>query len=131
MAKKKNYLSVLEKVRGHLEVIYPELEQQPLAEQIVAVMGLDKDDLGPKPYRNNWSKKDVITITYGDSIVRDNERPLQTLHKFFNKHMKPAINGMHILPFFPWSSDDGFSVINYVMVNESLGDWADVEVEVT
>ena len=68
MAKKKNYLSVLEKVRGHLEVIYPELEQQPLAEQIVAVMGLDKDDLGPKPYRNNWSKKDVITITYGDSI---------------------------------------------------------------
>ncbi len=127
MAKRKHYLSVLEKVAGHLRVIYPDQEPKSLAEKIVSAMALDEGDLGPKPYRNNWTRKDVITITYGDSIVREGERPLRTLHGFLNKHMKSAINGVHILPFFPWSSDDGFSVINYVMVNESLGDWNDIE----
>ena len=127
MAKRKNYLTLQEKVCNHLDVIYPESNNESLAEIIISTMGLDKDNLGPKPYRNNWSKKDVIVITYGDSIVRDGEKPLKTLKTFLNQHAKPAINGVHILPFFPWSSDDGFSVINYVMVNESLGDWTDIE----
>ena len=33
---------------------------------------------------------------------------------------------VHLLPFFPYSSDDGFSVINYRQVNESLGGWEDI-----
>ncbi|MCK4709207.1 MAG: alpha-glucosidase C-terminal domain-containing protein, partial [Gammaproteobacteria bacterium] len=36
-------------------------------------------------------------------------------------------NSIHILPFYPYSSDDGFSVINYKKVNENLGEWPDIE----
>ncbi|KAF2956610.1 alpha-amylase family glycosyl hydrolase [Marinitoga sp. 38H-ov] len=73
------------------------------------------------------TEKDVILITYGDSIKKNGEKPLNTLHKFLNEHVKGIINTVHILPFFPYSSDDGFSVIDYKKVNPELGDWEDIE----
>lgn len=66
-------------------------------------------------------------ITYGDSVIEENERPLVTLNRFLHKYCKNTINNVHILPFFPYSSDDGFSVIDYSSVNESLGTWDDIE----
>ncbi|WP_206076212.1 alpha-amylase family glycosyl hydrolase [Marinitoga lauensis] len=73
------------------------------------------------------TEKDVILITYGDSIKKEGEKPLHTLHKFLNDHVKDIINTVHILPFFPYSSDDGFSVIDYKKVNPELGNWEDIE----
>ncbi|OQY08990.1 MAG: sugar phosphorylase [Marinitoga sp. 4572_148] len=75
----------------------------------------------------NLTEKDVILITYGDSIRKEGEKPLHTLHKFLNDHIKGIINTVHILPFFPYSSDDGFSVIDYKKVNPELGNWEDIE----
>ncbi len=66
-------------------------------------------------------------ITYGDSIHSPDRVPLQSLSKFMHRHLSGLINGVHILPFFPYSSDDGFSVINFAQVNESLGSWQDIE----
>jgi sucrose phosphorylase len=57
-----------------------------------------------------FSQEDVILITYGDSLLKEGEAPLVTLHKFANKYLKGAISNIHFLPFFPYSSDDGFSV---------------------
>jgi sucrose phosphorylase len=37
------------------------------------------------------------------------------------------VPGVHILPFFPYSSDDGFSIIDYEQVNPDWGTWADVK----
>jgi sucrose phosphorylase len=68
----------------------------------------------------------MVTITYGDSIKKDDEPPLQTLHEFLKKQLKDVCNIVHILPFYPYSSDDGFSVINYSEVNQSLGDWSHI-----
>ena len=59
--------------------------------------------------------------------MRDGEAPLATLKEFLDHHLQGVINGVHILPFYPWSSDDGFSVINYKQVNDKLGDWPEVE----
>ena len=126
MAKNKA-LSLKDKVRRHLDFIYPELDGEQLTEAVINTMELDPSDNGPKSYRNIWNQRDVITITYGDSLVRDNEKPLVTLKKFLWDYLKPWVNGVHILPFFPWSSDDGFSVIHYKKVNESLGDWPEIE----
>ena len=66
-------------------------------------------------------------ITYADSILGFEERPLQTMRSFFCDWLSDVISGVHILPFFPYSSDDGFAVIDYSTVNEALGDWADVQ----
>ncbi len=74
-----------------------------------------------------FSEKDITLITYGDSILEENTPPLQVLHRFLNRYVKNKLSTVHILPFYPYSSDDGFSVIDYYQVNPELGDWDDVE----
>lgn len=73
-----------------------------------------------------WSEKDVILITYGNSIQAADETPLDTLATFLRERLTGVVNSVHILPFFPYSSDDGFSVIDYYQVNPDWGDWSDV-----
>ena len=73
-----------------------------------------------------FSQSDVILITYGDTLFREGEQPLQTLHRFLDEHVKEVFSGLHILPFFPYSSDDGFSVTDFFMVRPDLGSWADI-----
>lgn len=71
-------------------------------------------------------EKEVILITYGDSIRRNGEAPLKTLRTFIRAYLKDAVSTVHFLPFFPYSSDDGFSVIDYLKINPVLGTWRDV-----
>ncbi len=71
-------------------------------------------------------EKDAILITYGDSIIREGEKPLRTLASFLKKYVGDAVSTVHILPFFPYTSDDGFSITDYSEVNPDLGDWDDV-----
>lgn len=66
---------------------------------------------------------DVVLITYGDSVSQPGEAPLASLDKFLRTHVQDVINTVHILPFFPYSSDDGFSVMDYREVNPALGTW--------
>lgn len=73
------------------------------------------------------SEKDSVVICYGDHIQAAGEPPLKSLNNFFENHLKESISTVHILPFFPYSSDDGFSVIDYKEVNPDFGDWSDVE----
>jgi len=73
------------------------------------------------------NEKDVVLITYGDNIQTTNKNPLQSLLKFADEYLDQAINVIHILPFYPYSSDDGFSVIDYKKVNPVLGDWKNIE----
>ncbi len=73
------------------------------------------------------SEKDIILITYGDQVNRDYEPSLSTLKGFMDKHLKGIINSIHILPFYPYSSDDGFSVVNYSAVDPRMGSWKEIE----
>ena len=71
-------------------------------------------------------EKDVILITYGDNIQKQGQLHLQTLKKFIDEYCLPEINSTHILPFYPYTSDDGFSVTDYFEVDAKLGTWNDV-----
>ncbi len=124
---KKKYRELQQRVIRHLGFIYPQHDSEQLAEQVIAAMGLDKHCAKPRPYKNLWNQKDIVAITYGDSFVRSGEKPLHTLHHFLSENLSDVINTVHILPFYPYSSDDGFSVINYKQVNEKFGDWPDIE----
>lgn len=72
------------------------------------------------------SERDSILITYGDQIHKQGEKPLQTIGAFCKEYLTGVIGGIHILPFYPWTSDDGFSVVDYRQVDPALGDWDDV-----
>ena len=78
----------------------------------------------PSPTR--WDQGSVLLISYGDSIVANGRPPLETLHAFLRRHLADTFSAVHILPFYPYSSDDGFSVIDYRRVNDALGDWEDI-----
>ena len=73
-----------------------------------------------------WSQRDVALITYGDSIVDGGSKPLKVLRDFCEAWLGNCVTWVHILPFFPWTSDDGFSVLDYSSVNQALGDWNDI-----
>ena len=126
------FAGLTERVEHHLHVIYQTVglntEIKDIAQDLIRTMRLEDCPQLNEPLRhhNNWDQNDVVLITYGDSVEQRGEKPLHCLHKFLNEHCKDTISSVHILPFFPYCSDDGFSVIDYSSVNESLGDWDDI-----
>jgi sucrose phosphorylase len=72
------------------------------------------------------TQRDALLITYGDQVREAGLTPLQTLGEFLDEHAAGAVSGVHILPFYPSSSDDGFSVVDYRAVDPQLGTWDDV-----
>jgi glycosidase len=76
--------------------------------------------------RGYFSQEDVFLITYGDTLKKKGERPLETLYKFAVQQFKDVFSTIHILPFSPFSSDDGFSVIDFFTVNPEVGTWEDI-----
>lgn len=72
------------------------------------------------------TEADSILITYGDQVQESGQPTMQSLAEFMNTYLKGVISSVHILPFYPYSSDDGFSVIDYKAVHPDMGDWADV-----
>lgn len=72
------------------------------------------------------SEKDILLITYGDNVQKQGQSHLQTLKEFVDNYCLPEINSTHILPFFPFTSDDGFSVSDYFKVDQNLGTWDDI-----
>lgn len=114
------------RVQQHLDAIYPGVDDT-FAGRLIAAMNYPANIASPDPHENRWNEEDVVVITYGNSFANGDEVPLHTLRHFLSQHLRQSFNSVHILPFFPYSSDDGFSVINYKQVNESLGDWQDIE----
>ncbi len=82
----------------------------------------------PRGAEITFNQKDTILITYPDIVANTDESPLKTLGIFLSKWVSEVISTIHILPFFPFSSDDGFSVIDYKKVNPEHGHWEDVRV---
>ncbi|MBC8492004.1 MAG: hypothetical protein H8D42_05540 [Candidatus Marinimicrobia bacterium] len=74
-----------------------------------------------------FSEDDVALICYGDSFRSPGKPPLQILHEFLVQYLNDSIYIIHLLPFFPYTSDDGFSVIDYKSVNSNISDWSDIE----
>lgn len=130
-----------QRVEQHLTSIYEGVDLcmsiDALASMLITTMLRDDPVRDPTPHKNRWDQQDVILIAYGDSIMRyrdadqavavPSEPPLHTLHRFMKNQCAGTINALHILPFYPYSSDEGFSVMNYVQVNESLGSWDDIQ----
>jgi len=72
------------------------------------------------------SQRDAILITYADQVREPGLPPLRALAGFCERHLAGWVSGIHLLPFYPWTSDDGFSVKDYRAVDPALGDWEDV-----
>ncbi|MEM9574773.1 MAG: alpha-amylase family glycosyl hydrolase, partial [Pseudomonadota bacterium] len=113
-----------------VEFIYPDEDLQKLLDRITAAFW--PDELSPRPIarvadNDLWSEKDNYLITYGGTIIDGEHKPLDLLRDFATKYLSDTITGIHILPYFPYTSDDGFAVTDYCEVNSTLGAWEDIE----
>jgi glycosidase len=118
------------RITNHLTFLYGAERTPAILERLRAILTWFQQR---NPYIQERStderltEKDIVLITYGDQVSEPGVSPFQTLAEILEKHVRGIITGVHILPFFPYSSDDGFSVIDYTAVNPKLGTWADVE----
>ena len=112
-----------QRLEGRLRALYGS-RASGLLDEIDTI--LSRHAVGGDPPGDLWSERDVALITYGDMIGAEGERPLATLRRFLGATLSDEISIVHVLPFFPWSSDDGFSVIDYRTVDPALGDWEDL-----
>jgi sucrose phosphorylase len=119
------------RIEQQLGNIYPDHDISSLAGRILQESDMGSHSLLVSEYHDKWSQEDALLICYGDSIRDDSAEhaisPLKNLHKFLNRELRSTISGVHILPFSPFSSDDGFSVIDYTAINAELGSWDDIE----
>lgn len=112
-----------------LSRIYPDVDTEILSSKVVEAFwpeGHQRRKRPRKPGNTLWSESDALLITYGNTLLDGVHKPLDLLHDFLLTHMKGVLDGVHILPFFPYTSDDGFAVTDYRKVNPELGDWADI-----
>ena len=114
----------------HLRALYPDVldaaQRADWVARLLDAIQLSGEQNPPAAHRNLWHEGDIALITYGDSIQAPGRVPLAVLHGFLNQRVGSAISWVHILPFHPWTSDDGFAVLDYSSVNEALGDWSDL-----
>ncbi len=115
---------------SHIECIYGKDKSDEIVTKILDVF----KDLQPAELEVDatsvnhvWNEGDVYLITYGNSFYADSQKPLHVLYQFLMKYMKGVVSTVHVLPFFPFSSDDGFAVIDYKSVNPQLGSWDDIK----
>ncbi|RGD15366.1 MULTISPECIES: sugar phosphorylase [Enterobacter] len=97
---------------AHLDVLLSKLEQAAI-------------DITEKR-KSGWGEKDVVLITYADQFSAKGEKALPVLTRFYNEWLARTFSHVHLLPFYPWSSDDGFSVIDYHSVAPETGSWQDI-----
>lgn len=85
----------------------------------------DLRSANPRPL---WDERSIMLITYGDQVTSPDRSALEAQRQFLLEYqLEDLISSIHLLPFFPYSSDDGFSVIDYQSVNPAIGDWSDVD----
>ncbi|NPD83971.1 sugar phosphorylase [Lentimicrobium sp. L6] len=110
-------------IKQHIEFLYPEQLNETLS-AIAKLVEEYSDLIEKKDFL--LSKEDVILIAYADSFIQGDEPNLTSLKKVCSTHLKSMINTIHILPFYPFTSDDGFSVVDYKEVNPEFGTWKEV-----
>ena len=115
------------KLKLHLNVIYPDIDDDLFCSRLLHEMAIEDGGNPPSAHSNLWDQSDIFMITYADSLNSPDLSSLQSLKHFCDSYLKDTISSIHILPFYPYSSDDGFSVIDYYSVNQSYGDWEDIQ----
>ena len=116
------------RLHKHLNKIYGDLDETRVSAILEDINKLIKNhSVTSKHKQDKWTEKSIVMITYGDSVASETSLPLKTLSEYLYKYFNETVTIVHILPFFPSSSDTGFSVIDYYKVDELLGDWTDIK----
>lgn len=118
--------SLKSKLTVLLESLYGEMIGDQSFRDVGALVARYDAIIKTLPGSGALSERDALLITYADQLREDGIAPLQTLATFCERRLADVVSGVHILPFFPWTSDDGFSVKDYFAVEPDYGTWEDL-----
>jgi sucrose phosphorylase len=110
----------------HLAAIYGEPAAPEILARLERTLAAYREKGEPSRPARPFDQGDAFLITYGDMVSQPGEAPLATLGAFLRRHARDLVRGVHLLPFYPSSSDDGFSVVDYDAVDPALGTWEDI-----
>jgi sucrose phosphorylase len=113
-----------ERLRPLVDGLYPERADEVL-DALSDLAERWAPRLGPAD-KGHPDEGTAYLITYGDAFRRDGETPLHTLADVLRTHVRDAVTDVHLLPIYPWTSDDGFGVVDHREVNPDLGTWDDI-----
>lgn len=119
--------AIVARLRAHLDRLYPTAQAADVTPRLVALcetFTVDHPDLAAD--RRLFDETDVVLITYADQVQEPGVPPLRTLRSFLTAHLRGVVTGVHLLPFYPSTSDDGFAVVDYLQVDPAVGTWHDV-----
>src|SRR5579875_342164 len=109
-------------ISDHLTFLYGPAQARAIEPRLRRILSEHQVQRGPTGRaRRELTHRDVLVIAYGDQVRKAGEAPLRTLGSFLEAHAGNIVSAVHLLPFFPSSSDDGFSVIDYRAVDPDLG----------
>jgi glycosidase len=114
-----------DRIGALVSTLYPEVHAE-VTDELMALAARYRAVLASRP-ASPISEATACLITYGDAFRRRGETPLHTLAAFLRDHVGDVVSDVHLLPMFPWTSDDGFAVVDHRAVNPALGTWSDVE----
>ncbi|HYN89958.1 MAG TPA: alpha-amylase family glycosyl hydrolase, partial [Ardenticatenaceae bacterium] len=117
------------RIKSHLDALYTEDEVEAMLGRLLVRLeefARAHPELRDAPTAFPLDQTDVILITYGDQVREPDKAPLRSLDEFLTTHVHGFVSGVHILPFYPYTSDDGFSVVDYLAVDPALGEWRDI-----
>ena len=118
---------VAARLLDHLAFLYGEASGKAAFDRLQAMLTRFEEAYArPEAAIPPMGPADSILITYGDQVREPGKPPLQSLAELLSQHLAGAVSGVHVLPFFPYTSDDGFSVVDYYQVDPNLGSWDDM-----
>lgn len=112
------------RLHRHLALIYDATTATSMASRLTELVG--RYD-GLRSGETLFDETDLVLIAYGDMVTEPDTPPLETLRAFLGQHTQGMVPGLHLLPHYPSTSDDGFAVADYAAVDPVLGAWSDVE----
>ena len=115
----------MQKIKSLLAAIYDGELDESVVDSVIYKIEQSKKSI-TRLRKPQWDESDVVLITYADQFHNNNEKTLKTLSDFYNRWLTNTFSHIHLLPFYPWSSDDGFSVVDYNQVDPVAGDWQDI-----
>lgn len=116
------------RILEHLQFLYGRERAGAVAARLDALLARFPQEIRSESdlHRRALTQHDALLITYADQVRAPGATPLQTLADFAARHLRDVVSGIHLLPFYPWSSDDGFSVKDYFAVEPAYGTWDDL-----
>jgi len=123
--------AALKRMAGRMEYLYGSEEAARTLPELKRILKVhhahkppelvaDETQLDPE---ERFTERDLVLITYGDSIKGERGETIKAMHEFVQSCNLASVNTIHMLPFFPYSSDRGFAVVDFSAVDPKMGTW--------